>query len=79
MDQALIPISTILKFPAQLSFNCENLIDIYMKVINSGGLPKLQVEYKNETKTFTPEEISSMVLVKMKVTLNIIVKISLFI
>ena len=50
-----------------------------MKVVNSGGLPKLQVEYKNETKTFTPEEISSMVLVKMKVTLNIIVTISLFI
>ena len=27
-----------------------------------------QVEYKNETKTFTPEEISSMVLTKMKET-----------
>merc|ERR1712222_118650 len=32
------------------------------------GKPKLEVEYKNETKTFTPEEISSMVLVKMKET-----------
>ncbi|CAC5423059.1 HSPA1s [Mytilus coruscus] len=38
------------------------------KVINSGGKPKLQAEYKGETKTFTPEEISSMVLVKMKET-----------
>merc|ERR1712112_57965 len=28
----------------------------------------LEVEYKNETKTFTPEEISSMVLTKMKET-----------
>jgi len=37
-------------------------------VIDSGSLPKLQVEYKNETKTFTPEEISSMVLTKMKET-----------
>jgi len=37
-------------------------------VIDAGSLPKLQVEYKNETKTFTPEEISSMVLTKMKET-----------
>ena len=36
------------------------------KVINDGGKPKIQVEYKNETKLFTPEEISSMVLTKMK-------------
>jgi len=38
------------------------------EVVNSGGLPKLKVEYKNEEKTFTPEEVSSMVLVKMKET-----------
>jgi len=38
------------------------------KVLNSGGKPRLQVEYKNEEKTFTPEEVSSMVLVKMKET-----------
>jgi hypothetical protein len=37
-------------------------------VVDVGGRPKLQVEYKNETKTFTPEEISSMVLTKMKET-----------
>jgi len=36
------------------------------KVISEGGKPKIQVEYKNETKTFTPEEISSMVLTKMR-------------
>uniref|UniRef100_A0A6Q2YZY3 Heat shock cognate 70 n=1 Tax=Esox lucius TaxID=8010 RepID=A0A6Q2YZY3_ESOLU len=36
------------------------------KVINDGGKPKVQVEYKGETKAFYPEEISSMVLVKMK-------------
>merc|ERR1712184_36898 len=39
-----------------------------MGVVDSGSLPKLEVEYKNETKTFTPEEISSMVLLKMKET-----------
>jgi len=37
-------------------------------VIENGGKPKLQVEYKNEQKMFTPEEISSMVLTKMKET-----------
>lgn len=39
------------------------------KVISAeGGKPKVQVEYRGETKTFTPEEISSMVLGKMKET-----------
>merc|ERR1712121_484314 len=37
-------------------------------VIDASGKPKLQVEYQNETKTFTPEEISAMVLTKMKET-----------
>jgi len=37
-------------------------------VIDASSKPKLQVEYKNETKTFTPEEVSSMVLTKMKET-----------
>nr|ADM15722.1 heat shock protein 70 [Clarias macrocephalus] len=36
------------------------------KVISDGGRPKVEVEYKAETKNFYPEEISSMVLVKMK-------------
>jgi len=38
------------------------------EVVDIQGRPKLQVEYKNETKTFTPEECSSMILVKMKET-----------
>ncbi|KAI5953376.1 SSA3 [Candida jiufengensis] len=38
------------------------------KVIDKGGKPVIQVEYKGETKVFTPEEISSMVLGKMKET-----------
>merc|ERR1711988_114137 len=38
------------------------------KVTNAGGKPRLEVEYKSETKRFTPEEISAMVLVKMKET-----------
>lgn len=32
------------------------------------GKPKIQVEYKGETKSFFPEEVSSMVLTKMKET-----------
>ena len=37
-------------------------------VIEEGGKPKIQVDYKGESKTFFPEEISSMVLIKMKQT-----------
>nr|CAA75383.1 heat shock protein 70 [Sycon raphanus] len=37
-------------------------------VVSDGSKPKIEVEYKGETKTFYPEEISSMVLVKMKET-----------
>ena len=38
------------------------------KVIDKNNKPVIEVEYKGETKTFTPEEISSMVLTKMKET-----------
>ncbi|XP_059826949.1 heat shock cognate 71 kDa protein-like [Hypanus sabinus] len=36
------------------------------QVVSDGGKPKVKVEYKGENKTFSPEEISSMVLTKMK-------------
>merc|ERR1712230_319678 len=35
---------------------------------NDSNTPKIQVQYKGETKTFSAEEISSMVLTKMKET-----------
>ncbi|KAF6202445.1 hypothetical protein GE061_004845 [Apolygus lucorum] len=38
------------------------------KVVNDCSKPKIQVEFKGEKKTFAPEEISSMVLIKMKET-----------
>jgi L1 cell adhesion molecule like protein len=38
------------------------------KVIGKGGKPVITVEYRGEQKEFTPEEISSMVLIKMKET-----------
>ncbi|KAG0657616.1 70-kilodalton heat shock protein [Rhodotorula mucilaginosa] len=38
------------------------------KIIDKATKPIIQVEYKGETKEFTPEEISSMVLLKMKET-----------
>lgn len=37
-------------------------------VVNDNSKPKIQVEFKGELKTFNPEEISSMVLLKMKET-----------
>jgi heat shock 70kDa protein 1/2/6/8 len=36
------------------------------ELVNKNNKPYIKVEYKSETKTFTPEEISSMILVKMK-------------
>ena len=38
------------------------------KVVPKDGKPHIQAEYKGQTKTFSPEEISSMVLTKMKET-----------
>ncbi|KAI8940096.1 Heat shock protein ssb1 [Plenodomus lindquistii] len=36
------------------------------KVVDQGGSPLVEVEYLGETKQFSPQEISAMVLVKMK-------------
>jgi len=38
------------------------------KVASDGGKPRISVDYKGENKTFTPEEISAMILTKMKET-----------
>jgi heat shock 70kDa protein 1/2/6/8 len=38
------------------------------KVIERSGKPVVEVEFKGENKTFTPEEISSMILTKMRET-----------
>ncbi|TGO69097.1 hypothetical protein BOTNAR_0015g00090 [Botryotinia narcissicola] len=38
------------------------------KVIDRAGKPVIEVEFKGENKQFTPEEISSMILVKMRET-----------
>jgi len=38
------------------------------KIVDQSTKPVIEVEYKAETKTFSPEEVSSMVLVKMKET-----------
>ena len=38
------------------------------KVVEKNGKPNVQVEFKGETKQFTPEEISAMVLTKMRET-----------
>ncbi|MBW0460426.1 hypothetical protein O181_000141 [Austropuccinia psidii MF-1] len=38
------------------------------KVVEKDGNPLIEVEYLNETKTFSPQEISAMVLAKLKET-----------
>nr|CAI5819774.1 unnamed protein product [Callosobruchus analis] len=48
---------------SQVAMNPKNTV---FDVVNDGGKPKIQVEYKGEIKKFAPEEISSMVLTKMK-------------
>jgi len=37
-------------------------------VVDKGGKPVIEVEFKGETKNFTPEEVSAMVLTKMRET-----------
>lgn len=37
-------------------------------IVAEGDRPKVQVEFKGEKKTFFPEEVSSMVLIKMRET-----------
>eukprot|EP00961_Rhodomonas_salina_P166704 2246610-Rhodomonas_salina.1 len=37
-------------------------------VPKDGNKPHIQVQHKGQTKTFTPEEVSSMILTKMKET-----------
>uniref|UniRef100_T1JQG8 Heat shock protein 70 n=1 Tax=Tetranychus urticae TaxID=32264 RepID=T1JQG8_TETUR len=41
------------------------------KVVNDSTKPKISVELKGETKTFCPEEISAMILTKMKATAEV--------
>jgi L1 cell adhesion molecule like protein len=36
------------------------------KVVDQGGNPQVQVEYLGETKIFSPQEISAMVLGKVR-------------
>ena len=38
------------------------------KIINKGGKPFVEVTFKNEVKQYSPEEISAMILTKMKET-----------
>jgi L1 cell adhesion molecule like protein len=47
----------------------EDMMKRWSFTVNSNGTkPKIEVQYKGERKSFFPEEISSMVLTKMKET-----------
>ncbi|VEU22568.1 DEKNAAC103593 [Brettanomyces naardenensis] len=71
---ALNPANTVFDAKRMIgrAFNDENIQkDIKtwpFKVVDDNGNPKVQVEYLGESKTFSPQEISSMVLTKMKET-----------
>lgn len=38
------------------------------KVVEQGANPMVQVEYLGETKTFSPQEISAMILTKVNIS-----------
>jgi heat shock protein 1/8 len=71
---ALNPSNTIYDVKRLLGreFNDKNLQEdmksLPYKIVNCDGKPKVQVDFKGETKLFTPEEISAMILTKMKDT-----------
>ena len=44
----------------------EDLKHLSYNVVNKENKPFIQVEFRGETKTFAPEEVSAMILVKMK-------------
>jgi L1 cell adhesion molecule like protein len=44
----------------------EDMKSLPYKIVNCNGKPKVEVEFKGEVKQFTPEEISAMILTKMK-------------
>lgn len=46
----------------------EDMKHFSFKVVSKADKPVAEVEFKGETKTFTPEEISAMILIKMKQT-----------
>uniref|UniRef100_A0A8C8T859 Heat shock cognate 71 kDa protein n=1 Tax=Peromyscus maniculatus bairdii TaxID=230844 RepID=A0A8C8T859_PERMB len=53
-------------FDAKCLIGCGFDDAVVQSVVHDAGRPKVQVEYKGETKSFYPEEVSSMVLTKMK-------------
>lgn len=44
----------------------DDLEHISYKIVNDNNRPKVEVNFKGETKQFTPEEISAKILMKMK-------------
>lgn len=46
----------------------KDLVHFPFKVVSNAGRAGIQVQFRGETKTFSPEEISAMVLTKMKET-----------
>ena len=40
----------------------------FIQVVNKGGKPAVEVQVKGQAKVFSPEELSAMVLTKMKET-----------
>ena len=71
-QMAMNPCNTVFAVERLIGRRFDDLsVQIDMKrwpfdVISEGGIPKIKVKHMGEEKTFSPEELSSMVLVKMK-------------
>ena len=46
----------------------QDMKSLTYRIVSNNGKPKVKVDFKNEEKEFTPEEISAMILTKMKET-----------
>ena len=66
------PLNTIFEAKRLIGLDYDNsnlqsdMKNLPYKIINDNGKPKIQVTVKDEDKKFTPEEISAMILTKMK-------------
>uniref|UniRef100_M3Y8D0 Heat shock protein family A (Hsp70) member 8 n=1 Tax=Mustela putorius furo TaxID=9669 RepID=M3Y8D0_MUSPF len=68
---AMNPTNTVFDTMCLIGWRFDDAVQSDMKhwpfmVVNDAGRPKVQIEYKGETKSFYLEEVSSMVLTKMK-------------
>jgi len=70
----MLPAHPRLSFPLRRTWLTRSSIESWpFKVIDQEGSPMVEVEYLGENKIFSPQEISSMVLTKVRLFLENII------